>query len=75
MLLLAIAGVPGALAAEDYALSPLDPGTAAFYDRLGTTPAAVFGEVAAGVDAARYLRQDDLESLRRRMVESVPPRG
>ncbi len=75
MLLLSIAGVPDELAAEDYARSgeriPIGPELEAFYAQLGTTPAAVFREAAAGVDAQRYLAADDLAALHRRMVESA----
>ena len=68
MLVLSAAGVPVEAAAEDYALSPLDPTLEAFYEQLGTTPAAVFAEVASGVDARRYLGEDDLAALRDRTL-------
>jgi protein-tyrosine phosphatase len=75
MLVLALAGVPAELAAEDYALSheriPPGPELDAFYAELGTTPAAVFAEVLAGVDAEAYVSDEDLAALRRRLVESV----
>ena len=75
MLLLAFAGVPAELAAADYALSlehVPDALLAAFYAEQGTTPAGVFAEVVAGVDAAQYLGAEDRAALHPRSVESVP---
>ena len=73
MLVLALAGVPAELAAEDYALSgeriPNGPELDAFYEELGTTPAAVFADVVAGVDAEAYVSPPDLAALRARVVE------
>jgi protein-tyrosine phosphatase len=78
MLVLAFAGVPPALVTEDYALSderiPLLPELAAFYGKLGTTPAGVFAGVLDGFDAEAYLRDaglgvGDLAALRARVVE------
>ena len=73
MLVLALAGVPPELAAEDYALSgeriPHGRELDAFYEELGTTPAAVFADVVAGVDAEAYVSPADLAALRARVVE------
>ena len=78
MLVLAFAGVPADLAAEDYARSleriP-DAMLAAFYAEHGTTPAGVFAEALARVDADQYLSADDRAALHRRLVESVPASG
>ncbi len=71
MLILALAGVPAGVAAEDYALSlerVPDAVLAAFYAEHGTTPADVFAEVVAGVDSERYLGEDDLAALRARIL-------
>ena len=72
MLVLAAAGVPAEAVAEDYALSNEnipDEVIAAFYEELGTTPAAVAAEVMAGVDASRYLGPEDVAALRERVLE------
>jgi protein-tyrosine phosphatase len=78
MLVLAFAGVPPELAAEDYALSderiPLSPQLATFHEQLGATPAEVFAGVLAGFEAEAYLRraglgEGDLAALRARIVE------
>ena len=72
MLVLAAAGVPPEAVAEDYALSNEnipDAVIAAFYEELGTTPAAVAAEVMAGVDASRYLGPEDVAALRERVLE------
>ena len=72
MLVLAAAGVAAEAVAEDYALSNEnipDEVIAAFYEELGTTPAAVAAEVMAGVDASRYLGPEDVAALRERVLE------
>ena len=72
MLVLQLAGVLPEAVAEDYALSNVripDPLLDSFYAAHHTTPAAVLGEVLAGVDAARYLEPDDANALRERIVE------
>jgi protein tyrosine/serine phosphatase len=79
MLVLTLVGVPPELVVEDYALTderiPLHAEVQTFHDDLGVTPAEVFAEALAGVDAERYLDAPDLAALRQRMVESVPPSG
>jgi hypothetical protein len=70
MLVLAAAGVAPDAVGEDYALSNEnvpDELIAAFYEELGTTPAAVAAGVMAGVDASQYLSPEDLAALRERL--------
>ena len=71
MLVLALAGVPADVAAEDYARSlerVPDALLDRFYAEHGTTAAGVFAEVVAGVDAEQYLGADDLAALRARIL-------
>jgi protein-tyrosine phosphatase len=79
MLVLMLAGVPRELIVEDYALTderiPLQPEVRAFHDALGTTPAEAFAAVLAGVDARRYIGEDDLAALHERGVASSAPPG
>jgi hypothetical protein len=75
MLVLALLGVPREQIVEDYALTdvhiPLHPELQAFHDQLGTTPAEVFAEVLAGVDARQYVGEADLAALRERTLSAA----